>query len=278
MNAALISKSAKGLALASSIALATSVSGFAQDAPVTLGATATTPLGALYLNPPTGPQTLGGKPFAMGNFSWLAAGQSATFAAAFPSPNGVYVLLNSSYTSGWYAGYKVGSVQLTFSDATTQFVDLVVGKNVREWQIGAGGMVSTVSDPSNSNVWAGVCCNGSTAAAIDMLSVSIPPTTKSLATVAVSNTDTTGGGIHLQVNGVSVSYSPPAPTPAPVPSGGDQQGQHQGQHADGSKPAAHATPTVTAKATAKPDATSHSASDQQGQHSGGGDAKSHRDG
>lgn len=232
MNAALLGKSAKGLVFASGLALVTSVQGFAQDAPVTLGALATTPLAALYLNPPSGSVTLGGKPFTMGSFDWLAAGQSGTFAASFPSPTGVYLLVNSSYTAPSYAGLKVGTVQLAFSDGTSQAVDLVVGKNVREWQVGAGWTVNTVNDPSNTNVWMGVCCSGTTAAAIDMLSVPVAATTKSLTSVSVSNTDATGGGLHLQVYGIAVAYTPPAPTPtvSADPHGNpDNHGKHLGE-------------------------------------------------
>src|SRR5947209_16353765 len=123
MNAKLVAKPLKGLVLASALALMTSLPAFAQDAPVSLGAQGSTPLTALYLNPPSGSVTLGGKPFVMGNFDWLAAGQSGTFAASFAGPTGVYVLLNSSYTSASYAGVKVGTVQLAFSDGTSQAVD-----------------------------------------------------------------------------------------------------------------------------------------------------------
>jgi len=45
MNAAIFTKPAKGLILASGLIAASSVLGFAQDAPVALGAQATVPLG-----------------------------------------------------------------------------------------------------------------------------------------------------------------------------------------------------------------------------------------
>src|SRR5437588_130946 len=217
MNAKLVAKPLKGLVLAAALALMTSLPAFAQDVPVSLGAQASTPLTALYLNPPSGSVTLGGKPFSVGSFDWLAAGDSGSFATSFPGPTRVYVLLNSSYTSSWYADHTVGAVQLTFSDGTSQAVDLVVGHNVREWQVGSGGTVATVSDSSNTNVWMGACCNGSVAASIDMLTVPVAPTGRSLARVTVRNSDTTGGGIHLQVYGIAVAYTPVVvPTPPVV--------------------------------------------------------------
>jgi hypothetical protein len=231
MNAELVGKPLKGFVLASALALATSIPALAQDAAVDLGAQATTPLSGLYLNPPTGSVTLGGKPFSTGNFDWLAAGGSGTFAASYPNPTAVYVLVNSSWTSGWYAGHTVGTVQLTFSDGTTQSVALVEGVNVREWQIGASWTVNTVSDPSNTNVWLGSAGNGA-AAAIDMLTVPVATTTRTLSSITVSNTDSTGGGLHLQVNGLAVSYTPPvvAPTTGPEVSGNpDNHGKHLGQ-------------------------------------------------
>jgi hypothetical protein len=232
MNAEVVGKPLKGLALASTLALMTSMPAFAQDVTVSLGAQATTPLTALYLNPPSGSVTLGGKPFNMGNFDWLAPGDSGTFAAAYPGPTGVYLLLNSSYTWSGYAGVKVGSVQLTFNDGTSQSVDLVVGNNVREWQVGAGGVVNTVSNASNSNVWMGYCCSGSTQAAIDMLTLPVTANGRSLASVTVSNSDSTGWGLHLQVYGIAVSYTPLVVAPAPTPSvsgNPDNNGKHLGQ-------------------------------------------------
>jgi len=60
MNAAIFTKSAKGLILASGLIAASSIMGYAQDAPVALGAQATVSLSGMYVSPPSGITTLGG--------------------------------------------------------------------------------------------------------------------------------------------------------------------------------------------------------------------------
>src|SRR5260370_13495195 len=63
MNAAIFTKPAKGLILASGLIAASSVMGYAQDAPVALGAQATVPLSSLYASAPSGIVSLGGHTF-----------------------------------------------------------------------------------------------------------------------------------------------------------------------------------------------------------------------
>jgi len=63
MNAAIVTKPAKGLILASGLIAATSVMGYAQDATISLGSQATLPLSSLYVSAPTGITTLGGHSF-----------------------------------------------------------------------------------------------------------------------------------------------------------------------------------------------------------------------
>src|SRR5260370_11515196 len=63
MNAAIFTKPAKGLILASGLIAASSVMGYAQDAPVALGAQATVPLSSLYVSAPSGIVSLGGHIF-----------------------------------------------------------------------------------------------------------------------------------------------------------------------------------------------------------------------
>src|SRR5919205_2103817 len=118
MNAAIFSKSAKGLILASGLIAASSVLGYAQDAPVALGSQATVPLGSYYVSAPTGTTSLGGHSFDLsgGNLIQLGNGQSATFSGSWTNSKGAYLLLNSANTYLWYDQTVVGSVAVTFSD------------------------------------------------------------------------------------------------------------------------------------------------------------------
>src|SRR5437899_3619476 len=139
MNAAIFTKPAKGLILASGLIAASSVLGFAQDAPVALGAQATVPLSSLYVSAPTGITTLGGHSFDLsgGNLLALGNGQSATLSGSWANATSAYLLLNSYNTYWWYDQSVVGNVTFTFSDGTTQSTDLTVGGNIREWRTGA---------------------------------------------------------------------------------------------------------------------------------------------
>src|SRR5207253_4376293 len=189
MNAAIFTKSAKGLIVASGVIAASSVMGYAQDAPVALGAQATVPLSSMYVSAPTGSASLGGHTFDLsgGNLIALANGQSASFAGSWANATGAYLLLNSANTYSWYDQSVVGTVTVTFSDGTTQSTDLMVGGNLREWRTGAGFTVNTLTDPAAAQVWSGTATDGS-AAVIDMLTISLDGT-KTLTSVTVNVTN-----------------------------------------------------------------------------------------
>src|SRR5947209_1157272 len=174
MNAAIFTKSAKGLILASGLIAASSVMGYAQEAPVALGAQATVPLSSLYLSAPSGSASLGGHTFDLsgGNLIPLHNGQSATFSGSWANAQGAYLLLNSANTYLWYDQSVVGNVTVTFSDGTTTSTDLMVGGNLREWRTGAGFTVNLIADPAAAQVWSGTATDGS-AAVIDMLTISL---------------------------------------------------------------------------------------------------------
>src|SRR5436853_5317393 len=154
MNAALFTKSTTGLILASGLIAASSILGHAQDAPVALGTQATLSLRGYYTTTPTGQATLGGHTFDMtgGNAVMLLNGGTATFTGSYQNAKAVYVLLNTANTYNWYAGSVVGTVVLTFSDATTQSTDLVIGGNLREGRGGAAGVVTTLTDAAAAQV------------------------------------------------------------------------------------------------------------------------------
>jgi hypothetical protein len=213
MNAAIFTKPAKGLILASGLIAASSVMGFAQDAPVALGTQATLPLSTLYVSAPTGITSLGGHSFDLsgGNILSLGNGQSATFNGSWTNASSAYLLLNTYNTYWWYDGSVVGNVTFTFSDGTTQSVDLTVGGNVREWRTGAGFTVNTLTDPAAANVWTGSAQPGmgGGTAVIDMLSIS-PLPGKTVTSIALNDTNTWGA---LQIDLAGLTIDPVIPTP-----------------------------------------------------------------
>ena len=210
MNAAIFTKSAKGLILASSLIAASSVIGYAQDATVPLGTLATVPLSSLYQSAPTGITTLGGHSFDFsgGNLIQLANGQSASFSGSWTNAQAAYALLNTYNTYLWYDQMPVGTVTFTFSDGTTQTTTLTVGSNIREWRIGATFTDNTLTDPAAAQVWSGTAYDGS-AATIDMLTITLPGT-KTVTGVAIANTNTLGA---LGINLAGLTVDPQNPQP-----------------------------------------------------------------
>src|SRR5260370_7239767 len=150
MNAALFTKSTTGLILASGLIAASSILGHAQDAPIALGTQATLSLSGYYTTTPTGQASLGGHTFDMtvGNAVKMLNGGTASFTGSYQNAKAVHLLLNTANTYNWYAGSVVGTVVLTFSDATTQSTDLVIGGNLRQWRPGAfGGRKTPTTGP-----------------------------------------------------------------------------------------------------------------------------------
>ena len=224
MNGAIFTKSTKGLILAAGLIAASSVLAHAQDAPVALGAQATALLTASYTTVPTGLATLGGHTFDMtsGKMLQMKNGGSASFAGSFQKPTAVHLLLNSANTNSMYTGSPVGTVVLTFSDATTQSATLTVGSNLREWFIGAFGVVNTVTDitPNASTpyvtqaVWTTTVVGGTGAAVLDMLTVPVlaANTSKTLTGVQLNDTNPFGS-LQIDLSGLTVEFTPPAPQP-----------------------------------------------------------------
>ena len=222
MNAAgIVTKPARALILASGLIAATSVVGFAQDVTVGLGTLATGTMTNAYLTPPTGKVVLGGHTFDLtsGMMLQLSGGQSASLSGSYPNTKAAYLLLNSYLTYLNYAGATIGTVVLTFSDGTTQTTNLVVGTNVREWRPAGSNTVNTATGAGWSNAWTGQAqpSAGGGTAVIDMLTIPVVGTGKTLTGIRIADQELTGV-VGLIVPAVTVDDGPvvlPPPTVGP---------------------------------------------------------------
>jgi hypothetical protein len=207
----------KSLVVASGLSLATaaavSASGTAAARPTATGfatipisTVASRPLSDLYVAPPTGTQVLGGTPFATGSFALLSPGDAASVTTRIRGAVNLHLLLNSYGTMWYYAGQKLGTVRLTFSDGSVQETTLVVGNNIREWRVGAGSwVVATVTSQANKRVWDGMAHLDGGEAVIDKLAVPVQPAHGYLTGVAVTTT-ATGTLMRTVFSGLTVEH------------------------------------------------------------------------
>ena len=214
MNAAIFTKSAKGLILASSLVAVSGVLAYAQESTLTLAPAAQMPLTNAYQTPPTGLATLGGHTFDLtsGTAVTVQDGKSATFTGSLKNPRAVYVLVNSYDSYWWYKSATAGTLTLNFSDGSTQNTALTVGSNIREWRTSGNGVIATTTDSANTNVWTGSAqpSAGGGIAVIDMLTIPVTSTGKTLTSVGLTSGGVTNGWAPLGVllSAVTVDYLP----------------------------------------------------------------------
>ncbi|HEV2012911.1 MAG TPA: hypothetical protein VGR77_03380 [Candidatus Dormibacteraeota bacterium] len=231
MNAAgIFTKPARALILASGLIAATSVVGFAQDVTVGLGTPANDPLTNAYVNPPTGMVVLGGHTFDLtsGKMIQFFSGQSASLVGSYPNTKAVYLLMNSYNTFLSYSGATIGTVVLTFSDGTTQTTNLVVGTNLREWRPAGANTVNTATGPGWSNVWTGQALPsvGGGTAVIDMITITVAGTGKTLTGIGITNQDLSGV-VGMILPAVTVDDGPVVlPPPTVVPNNNNDEKDH----------------------------------------------------
>jgi hypothetical protein len=86
----------------------------------------------------------------------------------------VYFLINSGNSKTIYTNRSIGKISLVFKEAPPVDVDLVLGKNIREWCPGnSGDYVRETSSPETvTNVWTGMSKNGANAV-IDCLKIPV---------------------------------------------------------------------------------------------------------
>jgi hypothetical protein len=203
-----------GLSLTANAAAATTTTaptlGYAT---VDMGALASHPLAGTYLNPPTGATTFSSVPFNLANIALITSGSDMPLTSTVHKPLSVSVLMNSAYGYNYYKNQVVGRVHLTFSDGTSQDTDLVAGGQIREWWLNSGYLIDTLSSPAAKQVWSGQgqVGTGAGTAVIDMLTVTVAPTTADLTGISVS--DNANSPFDIMVSGVTVAYdATPKPT------------------------------------------------------------------
>jgi hypothetical protein len=164
-----------------------------------------------YVTPPASLLTSGGVPFTLGNAYWLHYGdQPATATVNYDKPVAVYLLINTSWTDAAFAGKTVGTVHLTYSDGTSKDTALVVGANIREWEIGIGWTANTLSSSATASVWQGQgqAAQGGAMGTIDMLTISAIPTSASAHLTGVTVSDTNNSHMGIVFQGLTVLYDP----------------------------------------------------------------------
>jgi len=203
-----------GIVLGAGLGLGSVVTAGANQVPTMATAYGSVPLAQatlartwLYTNPPSSLVSSGGVPFSLGNAYWLHYKDAASVTMNFDKPLAAYLLINTSWTDGAFAGQTVGTVRLTFSDGTVRDTALVVGSNIREWEYGVSWTCHTLSSPSTVSVWQGraTAYQGGAAATIDRLTIPAVSTAH-LTGVTVTNTNNSHMGIVFQ--GLTVLYDP----------------------------------------------------------------------
>jgi hypothetical protein len=147
--------------------------------------------GGFYIDPPLGNITLGGAEFQLESKS-LVFDTDGPLHYFLPRRDGsieveinlrepirfvksVHLLVNSSNSKSLYAGKKIGEIELVFKDSPKVTTELRLGKNIREWCVGApGNLVRETSDSLSKVVWQGVNRDG-IYAVIDSLEIPVYP-------------------------------------------------------------------------------------------------------
>jgi len=169
-----------------------------------------------YVNPPASLLTSTGVPFTLSNAYWLHYGDApASLSMNYAKPQTVYLLLNTSWTDGAFAGQTVGTVHLTYSDGTSKDTALVVGANIREWEFGVSWTAHTLSSSSTVPVWQGQgqAAQGGAMGTIDMLTISATPASPSAHLTGVRVSDTNNRHMGIVFQGLTVLYDPVPPRP-----------------------------------------------------------------
>jgi hypothetical protein len=143
-----------------------------------------------YISPPSGDVVFAGSQFKL-NFDSMVFDTSKQIRDYLPLDSGgkeivfhlpesvnkiksVNFLINSGNSKTIYLNRSIGKISLMFKEAPPIVVELILGKNVREWCPGnSGDYIRETSSADNVNaVWVGMSKNGANAV-IDCLKISV---------------------------------------------------------------------------------------------------------
>jgi hypothetical protein len=171
-----------------------------------------------YVSPPLGSVELGGVWFE------LPAGLNSITTQAEPlpdyptrlvfsgldigAPKSVHLLLTGGNTRRTYANQVVGRVVLMFDNNLSVRVDLIPGRNLREWKIYGEHNVTWIEDVYAGQVWSGANRHDNGLGVIDMLTVPVPEDLSDRRLAAVEIVDRsaeTVGSLDPAINIIGIS-------------------------------------------------------------------------
>ncbi|MCB0199120.1 MAG: protein kinase [Anaerolineae bacterium] len=190
-----------------------------------------------YINPPLGNITLGGVRFDLGQGNSVTTQASslpnnptrATLPVNIDSPETIYLLLTGGNLFAEFNGRNVGTVRLLFDNGQESTVDLVAGRNVREWKQFDQTVVQSTSSPDVVEVWRGATNDEGRVGVIDMLRIPVPSNLRTRRLTGIELIDSSSqlvGDMDPALNLVGVSVvankriatvTPIPPTATPVP-------------------------------------------------------------
>jgi hypothetical protein len=149
--------------------------------PISISSIANVLLKDDYAEPPRGETILGEVPFSLGDRAFKSQAEPApnntyptraALALNVPRAEQVQVLITAGNAFTRWRGKAMGRITLQFDSAPPLTVELVPGKNLREWHA-ANNVVSTVSDVTE--VWRGeIAGQPSLSGTLDRLTIEIP--------------------------------------------------------------------------------------------------------
>jgi serine/threonine protein kinase len=139
-----------------------------------------------YARPPSGDVTLGNVPFSLNGTAFKSQAEpapnnsfpeQAALTLNVPHPEQVHVLITAGNAFTRWRGKTVGRITLQFDNASPLEIDLVLGKNLREWHA-ANNVISTAAGVTE--VWHGeIAGHADLTGTLDLLTIEVPPDRRS---------------------------------------------------------------------------------------------------
>ena len=90
------------------------------------------------------------------------------------NPETVYLLLTGGDLFTRFGDQIIGQVRLHFDNGADHEIDLIGGRNIREWKHTSSDIVREISSKDSVEVWRGSNRRDAGTAVIDMLTVTVP--------------------------------------------------------------------------------------------------------